>query len=156
MWFNFGFELYGRRLLRACPAGHRQAWRKVIAIYIVVAASGEFRCQPVRRAGSEKVLATRHLFEKTRQKSQVKSLVFLSATRKGGPAQCVYVRNDFLRVKKNRPLEAVWATRDRVPCFLTQKSPPPRSAPDRERRAGGGSCVAARPAHVAWHAHATM
>ena len=49
----------------------------IIAIYIVVAASGEFRCQPVRRAGSEKVLATRHLFEKTRQKSQVESRVFL-------------------------------------------------------------------------------
>ena len=45
--------------------------------------------QPVRRAGSEKVLATRHRFEKTRQESQLKSRVFSLKLDGGGGAQCV-------------------------------------------------------------------
>ena len=46
--------------------------------------------QPVRRAGSEKVLATRHRFEKERQESQPKSLVFSLKMDKGGGAQCAH------------------------------------------------------------------
>ena len=47
--------------------------------------------QPVRRAaGSEKVLATRHLLEKTRQESQVESLVF--SWRRGFGPLLAYLR----------------------------------------------------------------
>ena len=44
--------------------------------------------QPVRRAGSEKVFATRHRFEKTRKESQVKGSQNELGKIKGGPAQC--------------------------------------------------------------------
>ena len=44
--------------------------------------------QPVSRAGSEKVLATGHRFENTRQDSQPRGLVFSWKLEKGAPAQC--------------------------------------------------------------------
>ena len=44
--------------------------------------------QPVRRAGSEKVFATCHRFEKTRKESQVKGSQNELGKIKGGPAQC--------------------------------------------------------------------
>ena len=47
--------------------------------------------QPVRRAGSEKVFATRHRFEKTRKESQVKGSQNELGKIKGGPAQCVRI-----------------------------------------------------------------
>ena len=43
--------------------------------------------QPVRRAGSEKVFATRHRFEKTRKESQAKGSQNELGKIKGGPAQ---------------------------------------------------------------------